>query len=331
MRLTEKNTPLLSALRKDTIDNPAMFIPLRNDIFEEPLDLSVLDGIPEPFRTVKAHMMMEKTAGYRAYKHILDNWAAIRKDISHVQMISEPFYENMTLCAEKLWPLLGELDGKTLSGTLIVSSNVCFCYHLEMIEAAAFDYTGYFFIVNKESLIAAYFIDESGMADVEFLSIPTVIGDPIKSRNSASAAMLEPKGLRPMNSEEKQEMIEQLRMEDEQTRAKLMGTILIYELFRRYANIQTVFSLPNKKVSLPGSGDTLLVDSNTRVEYVDCTWFTTIVRSEGFRVRGHFRLQPYPKEGVKRLIYIDEFQKHGYTRKAKKLLYDNNEANDEQQ
>ena len=35
-------------------------------------------------------------------------------------------------------------------------------------------------------------------------------------------------------------------------------------------------------------------------------------------VRGHFRLQPY-KDGH-RLIYIEPFQKHGYTRRAKKLI-----------
>ena len=48
---------------------------------------------------------------------------------------------------------------------------------------------------------------------------------------------------------------------------------------------------------------------------MDCTWFTTIVRNECFSVRGHFRLQPQKDNTgnwTKELIYINEFQKHGY-------------------
>ena len=93
--------------------------------------------------------------------------------------------------------------------------------------------------------------------------------------------------------------------------------VLILHLFKRFAEVETIPSKPFKKVRLP-EGDSLLVDSQIPVTYTDCSWFRTIVRSEGFMVRGHFRLQPY-KDGH-RLIYIEPFQKHGYTRRAKKLI-----------
>lgn len=56
------------------------------------------------------------------------------------------------------------------------------------------------------------------------------------------------------------------------------------------------------------------------IEIVDSTWFTTIVRSEGFGVRGHFRLQPVgPGRSEVRLTWVSPYQKMGYTRKAKVL------------
>jgi hypothetical protein len=53
---------------------------------------------------------------------------------------------------------------------------------------------------------------------------------------------------------------------------------------------------------------------------LDSTWFTTIVRSEGFKVGGHFRMQPFGKNlSDRKLIWISPFDKNGYTRKAKIL------------
>ena len=47
----------------------------------------------------------------------------------------------------------------------------------------------------------------------------------------------------------------------------------------------------------------------------DSKWYTEISNDESFQVSGHFRLQPYG-DGAKRLIWINEFTKYGYHRKA---------------
>ena len=47
----------------------------------------------------------------------------------------------------------------------------------------------------------------------------------------------------------------------------------------------------------------------------DSKWYTEISNNESFQVSGHFRLQPYG-DGTRRLIWINEFTKHGYHRKA---------------
>jgi len=58
--------------------------------------------------------------------------------------------------------------------------------------------------------------------------------------------------------------------------------------------------------------------SNNTVFVVDSSWNQIIIRTDGFAVRGHFRLQPCGI-GMKdrHLIWIDAFEKHGYKRRPK--------------
>lgn len=61
-----------------------------------------------------------------------------------------------------------------------------------------------------------------------------------------------------------------------------------------------------------------LNESDLQINVLDSKWFTETIRSEGFAVSGHFRLQPYgPGMSKRKLIYIDDFLKTGYTRKAR--------------
>lgn len=102
--------------------------------------------------------------------------------------------------------------------------------------------------------------------------------------------------------------------------------VLILHLFKKYAETESVKAVPFKKVRLQ-EGDSLLVDSTIPLAYLDCRWFREIVRNEGFMVKGHFRLQPYKRNGTwtKKLIYIQPFQKHGYVRRALKDIQQNKE------
>lgn len=56
--------------------------------------------------------------------------------------------------------------------------------------------------------------------------------------------------------------------------------------------------------------------TNRTVYVVDSAWNTIVVRTEGFAVRGHFRLQPCGiNHADRKLIWIDAFEKHGYKRR----------------
>lgn len=59
-------------------------------------------------------------------------------------------------------------------------------------------------------------------------------------------------------------------------------------------------------------------DTSFPVVIVTSKWNITSIRTEGFTVSGHFRLQPY-KTGH-RMIFIEPFEKHGYTRHASNNL-----------
>lgn len=101
-----------------------------------------------------------------------------------------------------------------------------------------------------------------------------------------------------------------------------------FHLFKKYAKVEIKEVAHNSKVTdkspLNKELAKIINESSFDITLMDSTWFTTIVRNEGFKVRGHFRLQPKKnnEEWTKELIYIDEYQKSGYHRQAKKLKND---------
>lgn len=109
--------------------------------------------------------------------------------------------------------------------------------------------------------------------------------------------------------------------------AKRIGCFLAWGIatglnaLKKYAQIETKVVGANKRVK--DFNCKYVNDTDSDITILDSTWFTTLVKSEGFKVRGHFRLQPY---GIgmqeKKLIWIKDFEKSGYTREAKKPLND---------
>ena len=87
-------------------------------------------------------------------------------------------------------------------------------------------------------------------------------------------------------------------------------------LFKKYAQVEIVESKARTKIHAHGCK--YLNETDLDIEYLDSKWFTSLVNSQGFKVGGHFRLQPKKKEGewTKELIWINDFEKKGYNRKA---------------
>jgi len=97
----------------------------------------------------------------------------------------------------------------------------------------------------------------------------------------------------------------------------IIREIVILRMFKSYADVETKIIPPNSKIK---DIDCKYVnDTKLKLTYLDSKWFTNLVKSDGFNVRGHFRLQPKKENGrwTKELIWISEFQKSGYTAKAR--------------
>lgn len=91
-------------------------------------------------------------------------------------------------------------------------------------------------------------------------------------------------------------------------------------VFLFFSEIKTVVLPPKTKIGDIMRGEFKNELKNTFI-MVDTTWNKISIRTQGFAVRGHFRLQPCgPNLKDRKLIFIDEFKKHGYIRGAKKQL-----------
>ena len=103
--------------------------------------------------------------------------------------------------------------------------------------------------------------------------------------------------------------------EDNLPYAKLL---LQHLIFLHLSETKVEILEPKQKYGKTRKQGKIVNGSGHSVTVVDSKWNVISVRADGFTVGGHFRLQRVGK-GRKsiRLIYIDEFEKHGYTKRAK--------------
>lgn len=86
-----------------------------------------------------------------------------------------------------------------------------------------------------------------------------------------------------------------------------------------YGDITTKVINPKSNVRL-SSYSRFVNNSKFQITYVDSLWKQRI-SADGFKVRGHFRMQPFGEgRKKKKLIWVEEFSKDGYNRKATREL-----------
>ena len=95
-----------------------------------------------------------------------------------------------------------------------------------------------------------------------------------------------------------------------------LDMVLDYLCLRQWAEVQLKKVATTVKKEIKQGKNTRTV-SEAGLDYYqfDSKWYTEISNDKDFQVSGHFRLQPYG-DGSRRLIWINEFTKHGYHRKA---------------
>ena len=97
-------------------------------------------------------------------------------------------------------------------------------------------------------------------------------------------------------------------------------------LFIEMATISYKMILPNQKIKIQDliggrTENKIINESGVNVVYVDTSWNKTLYVNGIFAVNGHIRIQPYfSKLNPKfKMIWIDEYEKQGYLRRASKL------------
>lgn len=215
-----------------------------------------------------------------------------KKFNSNINVISSPFSQ----AADKVKKKLGELYKKiiyeediTISGTYVFGEFVHCIDYVTHKDSERFSFT--YFLFSKAGMILAFeqqYIEENKTG---ILWVSSVFG-------------IDKKDFRKWIID-------------------YQSSVILFELFKRYASVETKFLPPSTKIK--DSSGKYLNETKSDITFLDSKWFTTLVKSDGFLVSGHFRLQPKKVDGVwtRELIWIDEFQKSGYTSKARILSGDN--------
>jgi hypothetical protein len=95
-----------------------------------------------------------------------------------------------------------------------------------------------------------------------------------------------------------------------------VSDLILMKCFLKFADVESKIVKGNKKEK--HLGNKYVNETKRNVEILDSTYFTNIIREEGFGVRGHWRLQPVGSGRIdKRLTWVHDYQKHGYIRRAK--------------
>ena len=96
-----------------------------------------------------------------------------------------------------------------------------------------------------------------------------------------------------------------------------LSTLLVALYFIDNCEIEEKILKPDSKHR--ENGNKHFNESKSDLVILDCKWFTDLIRTIPFHVKGHFRWQAHGEKKTKRkLIWISEFEKNGYVRKAKK-------------
>lgn len=110
----------------------------------------------------------------------------------------------------------------------------------------------------------------------------------------------------------------------------ILSALVSAELFINFAEVETKTMKPNTQIWDERMVNALYNNrTNKDITVIDSKWYTELISSGAFNVRGHWRMQPCgPGMKNKKLIWINEFQKEGYHRKAKIEEEQNREGNE---
>lgn len=221
----------------------------------------------------------------------VNNWkfycAEFQKEIN---VISKPFSDATNKAYPKLLDLYGDIvkndtSDFDVSGTYIIGDFVFMLFY--EVKKGTEDHEVAFFMFDKKGIPLAMLVDSAKYKVHQNGWISNCFEVPRNQRNI-----------------------------EEFLYSKIVGVIM-FRMFKTFAEVETKFLKPKSRVK--DIACKYVNDTDLKLNYLDSKWFTNLVKSEGFTVRGHFRLQPKKVNGewTRELIWISDFQKSGYTAPAR--------------
>ena len=214
---------------------------------------------------------------------------------SKIQFISKPFYDAYDKAAHKLVSVLDK-DPINEHGTFLHSAqngemNTIF-YHLRTWK------------------------DENNVFRMEYIALFFYINNKM---DKPSMAMF----IQRYNDGRVKEYLSKTARDAKLNDINVAADLLTLVLFLKYCEVETKIIPAGKKGNHVGTK--YVNESKQQIEILDSTWFTTIVKSDGFTVGadtgGFFKMQPYgPNNSQRKLIWVLPYEKEGYERKAKVLV-----------
>lgn len=257
------------------------------ELLDSPTPTEYEINVPE------SHVPMTEEEKRRFGLSVLDGLEKTGKTMfgSKIQYISQPFIEAYNLGKHKL---AGIFDKEPMEehGTFIW-------------QAGSFTHTNFYYVNTK-------IIDGVWQADYMFIQFSKHAQNDFKSIDVCIS------GKEIDGKVEEKTFIWKGHYDNGFNHTHYFAFIVTFLVFIKHVELETKIVNANKKEVHIGTK--YVNETKSNIEILDSTWFTTIVRSEGFDVRGHFRFQPFgPALQQRKLIWISDFEKHGYTRKAKIL------------
>jgi len=270
----------------------------------------VLDILQKQPTNIKLYVEADSVKLNKFKKSLSMEWfKTCREARGNIRKITESFMDALDRLKPDTKGDLIELMAKTmleqnqkrLKGVLFYA-HICFIYDLELDEEAidkSIGFIGNMFILNEHGCFLGCYMksheDESGKS-IKFLS-QSIVNEKKDLKTSPLAG----------------------KEDEERLLMTMFSTLLVQLAFIKYAPIETKILKPNERATTLHCK--YINETKSPIEILDCTWFTNLVKSEGFNVNGHMRMQPCGKGRKDRvMIWINEYKKKGYTRLAKRPM-----------
>lgn len=224
-----------------------------------------------------------------------------------IHALSAPFSEAMILAGEKMVSNDMFQTDQIECGTFIDSNGIAYCYYFSP------------FTLSSCGDRVIFAIDPANGGTVKYAHIQSAKKNSFDAFVSSSLCTSFEKNAPFMQAMQNKYG---LQVSQEQLLQQVDDAIITYAVgffnFLKYADIELK--------QLPANTRTKDIrckyvnDTNLNITLLDSKWFTTLIKSNAFKVRGHFRLQACG-EGLKdrKLIWVNDFIKSGCTAPAKML------------